>query len=60
MTQEVQETQETKQEPKYIFELTVQECNYIFAGLGELPTKIGKPLMDNMQLQFAKQTKQAE
>lgn len=61
MTQETQQSiEELKQaSPKYTFELTIEECNYIFAGLGELPTKIGKPLMDNMQLQFAKQTNKA-
>lgn len=50
-------TQETQ---KFTFQLTLQECEVIFAGLGEIPTKLGKPLMDNMQQQFAKQAQQAE
>lgn len=49
-------TQETQ---KFTFQLTLQECEVIFAGLGEIPTKLGKPLMDNMQQQFASQAQQA-
>lgn len=48
-------TQETQ---KFQFQLTLQECEVIFAGLGEIPTKLGKPLMDNMQKQFAQQVPQ--
>lgn len=50
----------TQEAQKFTFQLTLQECEVIFAGLGEIPTKLGKPLMDNMQQQFAKQAQQAE
>lgn len=50
-------TQETQQ---FIFQLTLDDCNTIFAGLGEIPTKLGKPLMDKMQYQFAQQAQQAQ
>lgn len=49
----------TQEAQKYTFQLTLQECEVIFAGLGEVPTKLGKPLMDNMQQQFAQQAQQA-
>lgn len=50
----------TQQAQKYTFQLTLQECEIIFAGLGEIPTKLGKPLMDNMQQQFAQQAQVTE
>lgn len=50
----------TQQEQLYTFQLTLQQCEVIFAGLGEIPTKLGKPLMDVMQQQFAQQAQQAQ
>lgn len=50
----------TQQEQLYTFQLTLQQCEVIFMGLGEIPTKLGKPLMDNMQQQYAQQVPQQE
>lgn len=49
-----------QQQQKYTFHFTLQECEVIFAGLGEIPTKLGKPLMDYMQQQYTQQVQQQQ
>lgn len=50
----------TQQQPKFTFQFTLQECEVIFAGLGEIPTKLGKPLMDYMQQVYAQQVQEIQ
>ena len=47
-------TQEN-QNPTFTFEFTLEEANYILAGLQELPGKICNPLSEKLKAQAQKQ-----
>lgn len=51
----------TTQEPKTIkLELTVEEVQIIYAGLGELPAKVSEPLRYKISQETQKQINQQE
>ena len=51
----------TTQEPKTIkLELTIEEVNIIYSGLGELPAKVSEPLRYKIAQEAQKQINQQE
>lgn len=44
-----------EQNPTFTFKLTLEEANFILAGLQELPGKICNPISDKIKLQAQEQ-----